>query len=67
MCFMKDLRLLHMLMSDYGPLIVLVLFCSCYVFIVSLISFAAYIIINYMGDVRLLHLNKITYLLTYLL
>jgi len=46
--------------------IVLVLFCSCYVFIVSLIAFALYIITNYMDDVRLSHLNK-DYLLTYLL
>ena len=46
--------------------IVLVLFCLCYVFIVSpLISFASYIITSYMGDVRLSHLNK-DYLLTYL-
>ena len=46
--------------------IVLVLFCSCYVFIVCLISFATYIITNYTDDVRLSHLNK-DYLLTYLL
>jgi len=46
--------------------IVLVLFCSCYVFIVCLISFASYIITSYMDDVRLSHLNK-DYLLTYLL
>jgi len=46
--------------------IVLVLFCSCYVFIVSLISFASYIITNYMDEVRLSHLNK-DYILTYLL
>jgi len=44
----------------------LVLFCSCYVFIVCLISFASYIITSYMDDVRLSHLNK-DYLLTYLL
>jgi len=43
----------------------LVLFCSCYVFIVSLISFASYIIAKYMHDVRLSHLNK-DYLHTYL-
>ena len=35
-------------------------------FIVSLISFASFIITNYMDDVRLSHLNK-DYLLTYLL
>ena len=46
--------------------IVFVLFCSCYVFIVFLISFASYIIAKYMHDVRLSHLNK-DYLLTYLL
>jgi len=45
--------------------IVLVLFCSCYVFIVCLISFASYIITSYMDDVRLSHLNK-DYLLTLL-
>ena len=45
--------------------IVLVLFCSCYVFIISLISFASYIIAKYMHDVRLSHVNK-DYLLTYL-
>ena len=44
----------------------LVLFCSCYVFIVCLISFASYIITRYMDDVRLSHLTK-DYLLTYLL
>ena len=44
----------------------LVLFCSGYVFIVCLISFASYIITSYMDDVRLSHLNK-DYLLTYLL
>jgi len=44
--------------------VVLVLFCSCYVFIVSLISFASYIIAKYMHDVRLSHPNK-DYLLTY--
>jgi len=38
--------------------IVLVLFCSCHVFIVSLISFASYIIAKYMHDVCLSHLNK---------
>jgi len=38
--------------------IVLVLFSSCYVFMVSLISFASYIITKYMHDVRLSHLNK---------
>jgi len=46
--------------------IVLVLFCSCHVFIVSLISFASYIIAKYMHDVRWSHLNK-DYLHTYLL
>ena len=35
-------------------------------FIVSLISFASYIITNYMHDVRFSHLNK-DYLLTYLI
>ena len=45
---------------------VLVLFCSCYVFIVCLILFASYIITSYMDYVRLSHLNK-DYLLTYLL
>jgi len=44
--------------------IVLVFFCSCYVFIVCLISFASYIITSYMDDVRLSHLNK-DYLLAY--
>jgi len=48
----------------------MVLFCSCYVFIVSLISFASYIHAKYMHDVHLSHLNKdylLTHLLTYIM
>jgi len=59
-------RLLFELCTNILTDIILVLFCSCYVLIVSLISFASYIITNYMDDVRLSHLNK-DYLLTYLL
>jgi len=54
-------RALYEYIKWYCTGIILLMLC----FIVSLISFASYIIAKYMHDVRLSHLNK-DYLLTYL-